>query len=187
MDGHGRGCHGTYRTEQLGPAHELVLVGYRDAIEVENELGEQLAVVALPLTDGLEVVRRALDGVLCRSLVLAGGLELACQGGGLGAAAADQAMPSGFGIVDLDQLLFQRGLPVAGITLLAGVGALALAANGRGAEGRVGGILKAGQRHAPVGHGDGNGNLGGKRHGDSGHAGRAAGGVEGGCVGGGVV
>lgn len=105
-------------------------MGHGDAVEVEDELREQLAVVALPLPNGLEVVGGSLHRLLRRDLVLTGGLELPRQGSWLGAAPTDQAMASGFGVVDLDLLLLQRGLPVADIALLAGVGSLTLAAEG---------------------------------------------------------
>lgn len=144
----------TYRAKDLSAAHELVLLGLLDAVEVEDELREQLAVVSLPLPNSLEVVSdslRLLD-LLGRCFVLTGSFELPGQGRGRGTTAANEPVAASFSIVDLDHLLLRRGLAVRHVALLARVRALTLPSCGRSADGRVGGILQTRQRHATICH-----------------------------------
>lgn len=104
----------------------------RDIVEVEDEGGEQLAVVTLPLPNGLQVLCRPLLHpleLLWGELAVAGGFQLPRQGGGWGPAAADETVTAGFGIVNLDGLLLRWWLAVCDVALLAGVGALALSSD----------------------------------------------------------
>jgi hypothetical protein len=161
----------TYRAQDLSPAHDLVLVHARDIVEVEDELGEQLLVVADPGDDGRDVVGRGLGRalrLLGRGLGLACRLEFAREGRLRGSGAADEAVAAGLGVVDLDDVLLLRRLPVEDIALLAGVRALALPTDGSWAQRRVGGIAQRGQRHAAVRHGGSNVRRG--RDGEGGHA-----------------
>jgi hypothetical protein len=169
--GRGSRSSSTHRAQDLSPAHDLILMDARDIVEVEDELREQLLVVADPGDDGRDVVgrglRRALR-LLGRGLGLTCRLELAREGRLRGSCAADEAVAAGLGIVDLDDVLLLRRLSVEDVALLAGVRALALPADGSRAERRVGGIAQRGQRHAAVGHGGSD--VRGGRDGEGGHA-----------------
>ena len=144
----------TYRAKDLSSTHELVLLRLLDAVEVEYELREELAVVSLPLSNGLQVVSDSLRffGLLGRCFVLTGSFELPSQGCGWGTAAADEPMAASFSIVDLDHLLLRRGLTIGHVALFARVRALALSSCNRSAYRRVGGILQTGQRYATISH-----------------------------------
>jgi hypothetical protein len=115
----------------LSPAHNLVLVDARDIVEVEDELGEELLVVADPGHNGAEVRVGGSLHLFGGHLGLACCLELPCEGSLRGAGATNEAVAAGLGIVDLDHLLLLRGLAIEDIALLAGVGALAFGPDGR--------------------------------------------------------
>lgn len=97
--------------------------------------------MSLPVTDGLEIASRHLGASGVGSSGLGCGLLLACrfqlfrQSGGWGGTSTDEARATSIGIVGLDHELLRRGLSMGNVALLAGVGALTLAVNGRGAHG----------------------------------------------------
>lgn len=126
---HGRRRYSTYRTQDLSPAHNLVLRDARHAVEVEDELREQALVVLLPLPDRIEVILRPLHLLGC-DLGLACGFELPSQGRLRGTGAADKTMTASLRIVHLDDLLLLCWLAVGDIALLTRMGTLALSSHG---------------------------------------------------------
>jgi hypothetical protein len=114
----------------LSPAHDLILVDARDIVEIKDELGEELLVVADPSHDGAEVRVGGSLHLFGRHLGLACRFELPREGSLRGASATNQTMTAGLGIVDLNHLLLLRGLAVEDITLLARVRALAFGSDG---------------------------------------------------------
>jgi hypothetical protein len=135
----------TYRAQDLSPAHDLVLVDTRDIVEVEDELGKQLLVVADPGDDGRDIVGRGLGGslrLLRRGLGLSCGFQLPREGRLRGSRATNKTVTAGLGVVHLDDVLLLRRLAVEDIALLTGMGALALPSDGGWAERRVCGIAQ---------------------------------------------
>jgi hypothetical protein len=133
----------------------------RHALKVKDELGKGLSVVTLPLTDALETVGGALDG-------LPGGSEFSLKGSWgsvarllqeqlcilllLGQGLADQGT---WGlvlvVVEVEDLFLCRGL--VGVTRVCLQGSRTFAGDGvDGAEGRVDGVGVVGQWKALAGH-----------------------------------
>lgn len=124
----------------------------------------------LPLSNRLEVlVDYSLGplGLLGDGLDLSGSFELFLQGS-WGSTSSSEAIPTAFGVVDLEYLLLRRRLTIGHVALLAGVRALSLSAYVSCAKRRVGGILEVREGDAAVRHR--RHDLRRERYGDSCHA-----------------
>ena len=121
----------TYCTERVSLAADTVFDILRDGLKVEDEGGEQLPVVSLPLADRFDLIGSpgGLIGLLGHGLGLSTSfLQFPGQGRGRGSAAADQARTTGVRVINLDDVFFGRRLAAGRVALLTGDRALPLPA-----------------------------------------------------------
>lgn len=126
---------GTYSAEHGRLTEHLVFDVVWNAFKVEDKRGKHLPIMFLPLADGIQILvdlnstlaPLSLPG--CR-LPIAGGLELLLEGRHrCTAPATRQTVTTRLGVIYLDDLLLRRRLAVGQVPLLAGMGALPLAAD----------------------------------------------------------
>lgn len=164
----------TYGAEELGLPDYLGLEIVGNTLVPEDKLWEQFTVVALPIANGLEVAGVDLRapgvglGYPGCGLVLACSFKLFRQGGGRSTTPADESRAACIHIVGFDHELLRGRLSIGEVALLAGVGALALSADGSGAHGGICSMLEVCEGNATVGHGVYD--LGRGRHGYCCHA-----------------